>query len=115
MAYDEILTSRYRAALDGHVGITEKKMMGGVCFFLDGNMIGGGRRHKDGISRYMFRVGKDNEAEAMARDGAEVVEMGGRRMGGFIWVPEDAIQSDDILSEWVALTLSFTVTLPAKP
>ncbi len=33
MAYDEALTQRMRKALKSTEGITEKRMMGGVCFF----------------------------------------------------------------------------------
>lgn len=32
MAYDEELSARFRATLEGHVGIAEKKMMGGMVF-----------------------------------------------------------------------------------
>ena len=114
MAYDAELSARFCAALEGHVGISEKKMMGGLCFLLNGNMIGGADRDKDGRGRFMFRVGKDNEAQALSRDGAEIVEMGGRRMGGMVFVAEEAVETDAVLSDWVALALSFTTTLPAK-
>ena len=114
MAYDEILSERFRGALEGHVGISEKRMMGGMCFLLNGNMIGGADRDKDGVGRFMFRVGKNNESEALSRDGAEIVEMGGRRMGGMVFVAEDAVETHSILADWVKLALSFTSTLPAK-
>lgn len=113
MAYDEELTDRFRGALDGHTDISEKRMMGGVCFLLAGNMIGGADRSKDGDGRFMFRVGKDNEAEALSRDGATIVEMGGRRMGGMVFVGEEACD-DDALKDWLSLALSFVSTLPAK-
>ncbi len=113
MAYDEEMTDRYRATLDGMAGISEKRMMGGVCFFLDGNMIGGADRSKDGERRFMFRVGKENEAEALARDGARIVELGGRRMGGLIFVPID-VCDDAALKDWISMALRFVSTLPPK-
>ena len=61
----------------------------------------------------MFRVGKDNEAEALAREGASVAIMGGRRMSGFIFVGEDACD-DDALKGWVSLALSYVSTLAPK-
>ena len=64
MAYDEDLTNRMRTALDGVDETSEKRMMGGVCFFLNGNMLSGADRSKDGVRRFMFRVGKDKHAEA---------------------------------------------------
>lgn len=114
MAYDEELTRRFQEALDGLPGVSEKRMMGGVCFLLDGNMIGGADRAKNGAGRFMFRVGKDNEAEALSRDGASIMEQGGRRMGGLVFVDEDACD-DAALRNWISLSLSFVTTLPPKP
>jgi hypothetical protein len=39
MAYDEYLTDRIRKAFrDQHAFFEEKKMMGGICFLVDGKM-----------------------------------------------------------------------------
>jgi TfoX/Sxy family transcriptional regulator of competence genes len=38
MAYDETLVQRVRSLLEGKTGFTEKKMFGGVCFLVRGNM-----------------------------------------------------------------------------
>jgi hypothetical protein len=113
MAYDEPLASRFRSALDGIVGISEKRMMGGVCFFLNGNMVGGADRAASGDGRFMFRVGKENEDEALSRDGASIVVLGSKRMGGLIFVGEDHCD-DAALGEWISLAFSFVGELPAK-
>ena len=113
MAYDEDLTNRFAATLDGMAGVSQKRMMGGVCFLLDGNMIGGADRTKSGDGRFMFRVGKDNEAAALTRPGATIMEQGGRRMGGLVFVVEEEC-GDTALKEWVSLALSFVTTLPPK-
>jgi len=113
MAYDEDLTTRFRQTLNGLDDVEEKRMMGGVCFMVNGNMLGGADRQKDGSRRFMFRVGKENQAEALKRPGAKIMEMGGRRMGGFVFV--DAEQCDDqALKSWVDLALIFVAALPAK-
>jgi hypothetical protein len=88
-------------------------MMGGVCFFHNGNMIGDADRTKDGDGRFMFRVGKDNEAEALSRPGSTIVEQGGRRMGGFVFVDDNACD-DQALSEWGFLALAYVTELPPK-
>ena len=62
MGYDESLAQTMRAALGQGGGISEKRMMGAICFFLNGNMVGGVDRPKGGTDRFMFRVGKNNEA-----------------------------------------------------
>lgn len=113
MAYDEALARRFRDALQGVSGVSEKRMMGGVCFFLDGNMIGGADRTSSGRRRFMFRVGKENEREALSREGAQVVELGGRRMGGLIFV-DDQFCDTPALNEWVSLSLHFVRSLPPK-
>ena len=87
--------------------------MGGMCFFVNGNMLGGASGAKDWSRTFMFRVGKDNEAEALSRPHAIPVELGPRRMGGMVFV--DADQTDDAaLADWVALALSFAGNLPPK-
>ncbi len=114
MAYDEQLSNQFRDAMDGIAGIKERRMMGGVCFLLNGNMLGGADREKNTQrGRFMFRVGKDNEAEALARPGSEIMEQGGRRMSGLIFVDE-SMCDDDALRDWIALAMRFVAELPAK-
>lgn len=113
MAYDEALTERMRNALNRKKQISEKRMMGGICFLLSGNMLSGADRPKDGTSRFMFRVGKDQEAEALKRPGARAMEQGGRRMTGLIFVDEKDCD-EATLAAWLALAMKFVSNLPAK-
>ncbi|MDA0991991.1 MAG: TfoX/Sxy family protein [Verrucomicrobia bacterium] len=113
MAHDEQLAERFRKALGKKAGVSEKKMMGGLCFLLNGNMVGGADRTKQGLGRFLFRLGKDNEAEALSRPGAYIMEQGGKRMGGFVFVNEDDC-SDKDLRGWIDLTLGFVGKLPPK-
>lgn len=113
MAYDEELAERFRRAAFSLGDMSEKRMMGGVCFLLNGNMLGGADRNKEGLRRFMFRVGKDAHDQALKRPGAKPMDMGGRRMSGFVFV--DAEKCDDrMLSEWITLANSFVAALPAK-
>lgn len=113
MAYDEMLAMRFRDALPERKGYSEKRMMGGVCFMLDGNMIGGADRTKDGQGRFMFRVGKDNYDRALKRKGAQPMIMGGRTMSGFLFVDEKDCKGK-ALGNWIDLALGFVETLPKK-
>ena len=81
-------------------------MMGGLCLLLNGNMLGGVDRARSGGDRFMFRVGKDNEAKALCRPGASIVDMGGRRIGGFVFVEADACDQA-ALRDWIAMALGF--------
>lgn len=108
MAIDEALTARVRRALGERAGLSEKRMFGGVCFLVDGNMLCCADR-----GRMMFRVGKDQDAAALKRPGASPVAMAGRRMAGFVFV--DAARCDARgLKSWIALADKYVATLPAK-
>ncbi len=63
MPYDPGLAQLFRDDL-AHLPLTEKKMFGGLCFMVHGHMVGG--VHKGGA---MVRVGKPNEAAALAMPG----------------------------------------------
>ena len=109
MAYSEELAQIFRDALLDVAGITEKKMFGGLCFMLNGNMLCG--VHKAGG---MARVGKDNEAAALELDGVEPMSFTGRRMGGMVDISEAAIVHSGIRDSVLALAREFVESLPAK-
>ena len=109
MAYDEGLAALMRDDLADQHGITEKKMFGGLCFMMHGNMVCG--VHTGGA---MFRVGKEREAEARAIEGAGALTFTGRPMGGMIEVDEDALADDARRSQWIALSLANASRLPPK-
>ena len=109
MAYDAGLAQLMRDDLDGVEGITEKRMFGGLCFMLDGNMLCG--VHKGGA---MYRVGKENAAAALAIPGAGPMEFTRQRMGGFVDIESDAMADDARRMQWLALARNFVLGLPAK-
>ncbi|MDU8926981.1 TfoX/Sxy family protein [Alisedimentitalea sp. MJ-SS2] len=109
MAYDEGLAQMMRDDLIHLDGITEKKMFGGLCFLLNGNMVCG--VHKGGA---MFRIGKEREAAAMAIDGARPMDFTGRVMGGFIDVEESAMSNDESRAQWTSMAVDNAATLPPK-
>lgn len=97
-----------RAALQRRAGIAEKKMFGGYCWMLRGNMLCGVE-----VGRFMFRVGKDLEAEALARPGASPMDITGRPMRGFVWVRAEATQGK-ALRAWIELASTYVGALPPK-
>ncbi len=113
MAYDGELSARFESYLEGLPGVSQKRMMGGVCFFINGNMVGGADLSKDGTKRFMFRVGKDNVATAEALPGGEAMVQAGRHMTGFYFVNADE-NGDEIIRDWVSLAVGHAMTLPAK-
>ena len=112
MAQGTDLVARLRERLDGLEGLTERKMMGGQCFLLHGNMIGGAGCNEAGDSRFMMRVGKQNAARAEALPGGEPLVKGGRRRGGMYLV--DPAQPEDVIAEWLSLAVGNAQALPPK-
>jgi TfoX/Sxy family transcriptional regulator of competence genes len=112
MTRDELIAA-VRRALEGERGLTEKKMFGGVGFFLNGNMLAGtaGGQFADLL---MLRVGKDAEAAALAEPHTRPVEMRGRRIGGYVFVESAALADRKSLKRWLRRALEHVATLPRK-
>lgn len=109
MAYDEGLAQTLRDALAETEVITERKMFGGLCFMLNGNMLCG--VHKKGG---MARVGKANHAKALEIEGVEPLSFTGRPMGGLVDVADEAFEDDARRAEILALCFDFVGNMPAK-
>ena len=112
MKDEQQLVTRLRERLEGLPGLSEKKMMGGHCFLVNGNMVGGSGCNEAGDSRFMLRVGKENGAKAEALPGGEPLMKGGRRMGGMYLV--DPEQPDEAIGDWISLAVGNALSLPAK-
>lgn len=106
MAYDELLAERLRRALPG---ITEKKMFGGLAFFIDGNMFVGVAGHD-----LMVRVGPQAYADALARPHARAMDITGKPMKGYVMVAPPGHADATDLATWIELARSFAATLPAR-
>ncbi|KPA22495.1 hypothetical protein shim_07790 [Shimia sp. SK013] len=109
MPYDEGHATLMREELVDIAGITEKKMFGGLCFLLHGNMVCG--VHKGGG---MARVGKSREAEALEIDGVDPLSFTGRPMGGMVDISEDLLADDNLRAKVIALALTNARSLPPK-
>lgn len=88
--------------------LSEKRMFGGVCFLVRGNMLCG-----SGKNGYMFRVGPARHDEAARLPGAKPLIMRGRAMQGFFWVVPDACD-ERALARWLALAQDYVAKMPAK-
>ena len=97
-----------REKLKKRKGISERKMFGGYCWMLNGNMLCGVE-----VGRFMFRVGKDLDGEALSRPGATPMDITGRPMKGIIWVNSGAALESG-LDAWVDFASAFVGSLPPK-
>jgi hypothetical protein len=114
MVYDEATSQRFRDAL-AVLGLQlERRMMGGLCFMLAGNMLGGAHREKTGERLFMFRVGPEAHDWALSQPNTRQLQFGDRMpMRGLVFVEADAC-SNKQLDRWVRTALQFVGALPPK-
>lgn len=109
MAYDERLAERVRNMLAARPGYSERKMFGGLCFMLNGNMT-------CGIvgDELMVRLAPDKYEDALAQPHARPMDFTGRPMKGMVYVGTGGIRGDGALAEWVERGTGFAATLAPK-
>lgn len=109
MAFDAALADRARAVLRDQPGFSEKRMFGGLCFLINGNMAGGILG-----SDLMVRMDKADYAEALKLPHCRAVEMTGRPMTGILLVAPRATADDAGLRLWLGKGVDLAGSLPAK-
>jgi hypothetical protein len=111
MAYDEKTAERVREALAGRRDVVEKKMMGSLCFMVQGHMC----CSVSGRGDLMIRVGADAEDLTLRDPHVQPIKMAGRRtMTGFVHVGPEGYQTDAALRTWLKRGLDFVATLPSR-
>jgi hypothetical protein len=108
MPHDPHLAEAMRKALAGRPGIDERRMFGGYCWLINGNMICGVE-----VGRFMFRVGRELEGEALRRPGATPMDITGKPMRGFVWVDAD-VALEAGLGDWIDFASRFVGGLAPK-
>lgn len=107
MPYNEKLDARLTANLAGW-GTTRKKMFGGTCHILNGNMLCG--VHKDFL---ILRLGNEGAEEALKQPFVSVFDITGRPMKGWVMVAQEGL-TKGALQQWLDKARSFVETLPPK-
>jgi TfoX/Sxy family transcriptional regulator of competence genes len=110
MAYDEELADRIRDLIGGETGLSEQKMFGGLAFLIGGNMA----IAASGQGGVLVRVDPEQADELVASTSAQVMEMRGRQMRGWLRVSSDDVRTKRQLSKWVELGRAYAHSLPAK-
>ena len=110
MAYDEDLAARVRELMSRQAGVTEKKMFGGLAFLVEGNMAVGA----SGQGGILVRVDPEESDALVERTPAQLMEMRGRSMRGWLRVASEDVAGDAELAEWVERGRSYARSLPPK-
>jgi hypothetical protein len=109
MPYDESLAARIRDALARRKDVHEKKMFGGICFLLHGNLLVG--VWKDSL---IARLGPEEGEAALLEPHVRVFDITGRPMRNWVLVEPKGVEDDDQLTAWIERATKFVRTLPKK-
>ena len=90
-------------------GITEKALFGGWAWLLNGNLLCGAR--SDGM---LVRLGKGNDAWALATPGIAPMLMQGRPMHGWVRAAPEAYEDETLRCKLLKAALEFNRSLPKK-
>ena len=110
MAYDKELADRIRELVGGEADLTEKKMFGGLAFLVGGNMAVAA----SGQGGILVRVDPAESDALVATTNARLMEMGGRRMRGWLRVDPEDVRTKGQLVMWVEIGTTYARSLPAK-
>ena len=104
-----VLSERIRPILARWRGVSERRMFGGTCFMLNGNMCVG--TWKESL---IVRLGKNDHERTLAEPHTKPADMNGRTMKGWALVEPAGIASDESLMMWVDRAATHAESLPAK-
>ena len=103
MPYDESLEQRIRRFFGANkIKHEAKRMMGGLCFLVNGKMCVGVEK-----DRLMARIGPEVYESALKRKGCRPMDFTGRPMCGFVFVEPAGLKSEKDLGYWLELALAF--------
>ena len=108
MAFDERLAGRVRDILAPQPGLGERKMFGGLCFTLNGNMV-------CGIvgDTLMLRLNENLADEALRKPHVRPMDFTGRPMRNMVYVDTPGLRGR-ALRTWVEKAADHVRTLPPK-
>ncbi len=97
-------------AADSFPLVERRKMFGGLCLFLNGNMFAGVHGKK-----IVLRLSEADRADAQARVGAMPFEpMPGRIMKEYVVMLEPVWSDPDAFEHWLLRSIEFVGALPPK-
>src|SRR6516164_11733602 len=102
MAFNETLAARIRDALARKRGVEEKKMFGGIVFFLNGNMLVGVWKNS-----LVVRLGSDQQNEALREAHVREFDITGKPMRNWVLVEPEGVEDDEQLKGWIERALKF--------
>jgi TfoX/Sxy family transcriptional regulator of competence genes len=109
VAYDEEFADRVREVISARPDVVEKKMFGGLCFLVAGNMACGVLGED-----LIVRLDRDESVKALAEPGVRQFDFTGRPARGIVFVSPERTADDESLAGWVEAGAGYAASLPAK-
>jgi TfoX/Sxy family transcriptional regulator of competence genes len=109
MSYNETIEGRIQKIVSRWDHTEAKKMFGGICHLLRGNMLGG--VYKDFL---ILRLGVENANKALESPFVKPFDITGRAMKGWVMVEGAGFDTDSKLEVWLNQAKEFVKTLPPK-
>ena len=109
MAYDEKLEARIRDFLGPRDDLEAKKMFGGLCFLINGNMACGVLN-----GDFIAKVDPERHDALLKKPAARPFDFSGRPMKGILYVGPDGVKAPKDLRFWVETSLAHALSKPAK-
>ncbi len=104
-----ILADRVRKTLSGREGVSERRMFGGVCFMIHGNMCVGTWK-----GSLIVRLDRKDHEKTLSEPHTRPADITGRVMKGWALVEPSGIDSDNGLKAWVHRAAIYAGSLPPK-
>ena len=109
MPYDEKLDARIREVVSTWADVSSRKMFGGVCHLLHGNMVAGVWKNF-----LILRLGEDAADFARELPHVRPFDITGRPMKGWVMIEPAGCQTAKQLKSWLDQARAYVETLPPK-
>jgi TfoX/Sxy family transcriptional regulator of competence genes len=109
MAFDEKIDKRIRSIVSHWPNTDSRKMFGGVCHMLNGNMFCG--VYKDYL---ILRLGKEKAQIALKSAHVKPFDITGKPMTGWVMVGGKGFEREAELEVWLREARAFAESLPTK-
>jgi TfoX/Sxy family transcriptional regulator of competence genes len=109
MPYNARIAQRIQTIVSSWNQTQEKKMFGGICHLLNGNMVCG--VYKDFL---ILRLGEEAAQKALNQPGVKAFDITGKPMKGWVMVAPEGFADDARLAAWLTQAKAFVLELPAK-
>ncbi len=109
MPYNQEIDHRIREIVAHWPNTEAKKMFGGICHLLNGNIVCGA--YKEFL---ILRLGEAAAEESLNKNHVYPFDITGRPMRGWVMVAAEGFAGQEKLKRWLKAARNFVMSLPAK-